>query len=352
MDEKQNGAFATVVNYASKIFSVFLSKDDMLSIYGAKKLLRSSRFVYDNTTAYLSEKNAAAFIFIAVNLAVLTYQYSFATWFMYFLTSVSGIKKLYKVIFKNPMLGLFFFGSFYFKVLEGTADETKFNAMAEMFGLPKHANFTGQTFMTSMVDNVPETVANYSISGYRNTIKGLLKTVAGIVVSGQVEGLGLKMEQILFLSFKNDPDIDDVSNAAVYISNRDIFTEADIQEYADFVDANIRKIKKDIKRKVGKNKRRRKLMLQRVVERRTKTGEIICLNECKRRIKTFMGCYCQGDCGKTFLIGKQSWCYVDPKKCKRGKQLPKYNGYAYDRCDAAKLTPPNCFTGTRWKECR
>jgi hypothetical protein len=329
---------------------MLLDKDDMLSIYGAKKLLRSSRFVHDNATAYLSENNAAAAIFVAVNMGVLTYQYSYASWFLYFVTTVSGIKKLYKVIFKNPIMGLFFFASFYFKVLEGTADEAKFNAIAETFGLPAHKNFVGQTFMTSVVENVPETVAGYNVTGFRNTAKQTMKTVAGIVVSGQVEGAGVKLNDAL-LSVKYTPSVSTVRNAAIYVSSNDIFTEAEIQEYADFLSENLSKIKKHVKHRVGKNKRRRKLELQRMVERRAETGELICLNECKRRVKTQMGCYCEGDCGKTFLIGKDSWCYVDPKKCKHGKSLPKYNGRPYAKCDAAKLAPPKCWTGVRWKDC-
>lgn len=351
METEQNKTLQSIAVYANSVFKILLDPDDTLSLYSAKKLLRSSRFVYDNATAYLSENNAAAAIFIAVNMGILTYQYAFASWFMYFVTSISGIKKLYKVIFKNPLLGVFFFLSFYFKILEGTADEAKFNAVAASLGLPKHENFVGQTFMTAIVENVPESVAGYNVSGYRNVTKQTLKSVAGTLVSAQVEKIGAKMNEILFQAVKHTPEISDINNAAIYFSSRDIFDEAETQEYSDYIRQNINVIKKDVKRRVGKNKQRRKLELQRVVERRSATGEIVCLSECKGRVKTRMGCYCEGDCGKTFMIGKESWCYVDPKKCKRGKQLPRYNGKAYDKCDAAKITPPHCWTGARWKEC-
>lgn len=350
LKQKQNRLFEGIATYANQVFTTLLDKDDMITIYGVKKLLRSSGFIKANATAYLNEHNASIALFIAINMGVVTYQYAYASWFLYLVTTISGIKKLYHVIFKNPIMGIFFFASFYFKVLEGTADEQKFNAIATSLKLPKHKDFTGQKFITSVVNEIPDLIG-FKVSGFRKTAKKTMRTVAGIVISGQVENIGVNLNNTMFETAISTPEISEVNHAAIYITPHDIFEESDLQEYSEFVEKNIKQINKAVKDKVGgKNKHQRKMELQQVIERRTETGEVICLNQCKKRVKTRMGCYCEGDCGKTFMVGKQSWCYVDPTKCKRGKALPKYNGYSWDRCDTAKLSK-NCWTGVRWKEC-
>jgi hypothetical protein len=312
-------------------------------------LLRSSDFVHANATANLSETSAAVMIYIAVNLATLLYQYAYASWFMYFLTSFSGLQKLYKVMFKNPLLGLFFFASFYFKMLEGTADETKFNAVARTFGLPLHAAFVGQTYLTSVVENVPNKVVGYDISGYRLIAKTVMRIVAGIVISQQVEGIGVKLNNVLLATFQNTPEVAYMSHAAVWLTNRDLISEAENEEWMEYVLENRKRIKKQLKVQ-GKKKKILKMRLQQVVEKKDASGRVVCLDECKSRVKTFMGCYCEGDCGKTILIGNYNWCYVDPRKCKRGRYLPKHRGYAYDKCDPSKRAM-KCFSGLGYKDC-
>ena len=349
MEAEQNSLFARIANTANTLFKLLLSPDDMLSLYSAKKLLRSSEFVHANSTAYLSETNAALAIFIAVNLGVLTYQYAYASWFLYLVTSYSGLKKLYHVIFKNQLLGVFYFASFYFKVLEGTADEVKFNIIARKLGLPMHADFVGQKFLTDTVEHLPEKIGNFNVTGYRTVAKTSMKKVAGVVISQQVEGLGVKLGNVLYAVFRTTPEISEMSRAAVYLTNRDIISESEIQEWYDYVLTNKKKIKKELKVR-GKKKRQLKLRLQQVIEKKTASGEVICLDECKSKVKTFMGCYCDGDCGKTILIGGYHWCYVDPRKCKKGKYLPTYRGYSYDRCDPSKKAV-KCFTGLGYSDC-
>jgi hypothetical protein len=63
-------------------------------------------------------------------------------------------------------------------------------------------------------------------------------------------------------------------------------------------------------------------------------GNVICLNKYENRVKTQMGCY----------------CWVDPEKCKKGKYLDIYKGYAYDKCDNKNVTK-KCFTCKTYTDC-
>jgi len=339
-----------IANFAHRIFGILLDKDDIFSLKNAESLLKSYRFVYDNTTAYFSEITASALIYIAVNLGNLVYQYAYASWVLYFLTSKSGLKKLYKVVFQNPILGIFFFSSFYFRLLTGTADEENFNRIVKTFKLPKHADFAGQKFLTSLVNNIPEKLLGQDISGYKLATKQVLKSVLGILIAAQVEETPVKLERVLSTSILISDKVKSISKSAVYVAENDIFKADELRKYEDAVLQNKNKIKREIGGRGGK--RRRKWKLQQIIEKRTDTGEVICLDDCKDRTKTRAGCYCESDCGKSFVFGGKSWCYVDPAKCKRGRYLPKnFWGRSFDYCDESKPKTKNCYTGVRWMDC-
>lgn len=351
--EDQNYYFSRFLNFAGWIFSMTLDPDDMISLYGAKKLLKISPFIYNNLTAYLSENNAANAIFLAVNLAVVAYQYIYASWFLYLTTSMSGIKKLYKVILQNPILGIFFYFSFYFRLLSET-DKEKFNHVAKFLDLPMHEDFVGNKFISDSMDKIAIKLTGDHVQGYKLVTKTLIhKVFSEQVVAAKIEGLPIKIEQILEYTVKREEKlVESLENAAVYIGKRTIETQRDLDEFSEFVTTNRRSIEKQIKEEVGNRKHARKLKLQQMVEKRTPDGDVICLDVCKPRVKTAMGCYCEGDCGPTMFLGGSSWCYVDPAKCKRGKYLEKYMDKAYDRCDEKNVTTPKCFTGLKYKNCQ
>jgi hypothetical protein len=135
--DSQNKFFSRFLNIASNIIGLALDPSDVMRLHTAKKIVRSSPFVRQHLTKYLSLNNAAAGLYLAVNLATLYYQYCYSSWFMYLLGSMSGALKLYKVVLQNPILGVFFYASFYFRLLSET-DRQKFNLVATTLRIPTH----------------------------------------------------------------------------------------------------------------------------------------------------------------------------------------------------------------------
>ena len=330
-----------VVNRARALFRVLLDRRDMLSIGTAKRIAERLGFPRLPT---------AALIYMAANLGVLTYQYAYATWFMYLLTRVRGLSKLYRVVFRNPLLGLFFFASFYVKVLEGTRDERRFNAMASSLGLPVHADFVGQRFLTSLSMELPRRLVGGNLDPFLlSHLQQVLRTVAGIVLSQQVERLGETLRTAL-VGQRAAPIVVETAERGIRLESQDVLSQEELEEYGKFLERNRRKIEKRVKRRVGKNKRRVKREIQRIVEKRTEGG-VRCLSGCKGRVKTSAGCYCESDCGSSFLGGGRSWCYVDPTRCKNGKYLRKHREKSWDHCDTTRTTSPLCWSGARWLQC-
>tara|TARA_B110000908_G_C10054809_1_gene357894 strand:- start:206 stop:784 length:579 start_codon:yes stop_codon:yes gene_type:complete len=187
---------------------------------------------------------------------------------------------------------------------------------------------------------------------YKVNVKDLLKKIAsgaGAFVSQT------SIEKLLLDSVKQiDPQISTSSNVAVYISDRDRidFDDTDIQEQLDFIEDEHTNIKKYVKKHTNpKHKKDKKRMFMEIAQVKAPTGHVICLNKCDYRVTTRMGCYCEGDCGKTTFLGGKKWCWVDPAKCKKGKYLEKYRGYAYDRCENKASKTKKCFTGKQYTDC-
>lgn len=347
----QDMYFSKFLNYANGIFSVALDPDDMISLYQAKKILKASRYVNDSVTMYLSENNAANAIFIAVNLGIVVYQYIYASWFLNLTTTFSGIRKLYRVIFQNPILGIFFYFSFYFRIL-GETDKTKFNHVARFFNISEHDDFLGKRYIGKFAENVASVLSGFPILlGYKHELKNLIhkvfsETLLAELVSGAPVNV-TKILQYVAMNIDNSP-VNQIS-LAVFIP-RTVETQRDFDEFADFLTKNKRDIERNIKKTIGgKKKNRRKFELEQKIEKKI-NGEVVCLNECKSRQKTTSGCYCEGNCGTTFFGGK-SWCFVDPTTCKNGKHLQKFFGKSYDTCEETQ-TKPMCYTGVRYKNCR
>jgi hypothetical protein len=343
----QNTEFSYILNLSSWLFEQLLSPEDIVSLYQCKKILKSSKFIYTNITAYLSENNAASSIYISINLATVVYQWIYSSWFMYFSTSLSGMKKIYKFIFQNPLLGIFFYSSFYFKFLSET-DKSKFNQIAQIFNLPLHEYFTSSKFLSEFIDNISLQLENTIIHGYKNVTKEILKRIIFEIVSKSIQSLPKSLTKIIKTEEKT---IQTLSEAAVYISSRSVETQRDYDEFIDYISKNMKTIKTNVKKQVGgKKKLKKKLLLQKIVQKQTTKRETICLDSCKDRPKTYMGCYCEGECGPTMFSG-ENWCYVDPTKCKKGKYLPKYMGYSYDKCNP-DIKTLKCFNGIKYVDCK
>jgi hypothetical protein len=304
----------------------------------------------------MNESNAARMVQLIMNLAVVAWQWIFATtstWFSYFLTSPSGLKKVYQCIFVNPLYGLLFYGTFYLKLLGGTSDEKKFDYIAKVLGLPKHADIGVGDTLTKIINYTSTFLTGEEVTGYKTVTKDLLKIIAsGVSAYGAQKGI----EIILIGSLKQaKPEISKLPNPAVYISDRDRFDfdDTDIQDQIKFIEKEHGNIKKYVKKHINpKNKQLKKQVFMEIAQVKAPDGHVICLNKCAHRVKTQMGCYCEGDCGRTTFLGGKKWCWVDPSKCKKGKYLDTYRGYAYDLCDNKNLSKTKkCFTGKTYTDC-
>jgi hypothetical protein len=123
----------------------------------------------------MNETNAVRMVQLSMNLAVIAWQWIFAptsTWFSYYMTSPSGLKKIYQCIFTNPLYGLLFYGTFYLKLING---EKKFDRVVKILGLPTHADMGINSALTKIIDYIPETIIGSEITSYKLVIKDLLK---------------------------------------------------------------------------------------------------------------------------------------------------------------------------------
>jgi hypothetical protein len=342
--------------YINSIIQYVLAEEDIISLNTARSVLHSTTFMYKGLTKFMSDVNATRMVQLSMNLAVIAWQFVFATtstWFSYYMTSPSGLKKVYQCIFTNPLYGLLFYGTFYLKLIGGTSDEKKFDHIASVLGLPKHADMGVDKTLSKIINYVPEIITGDDVTGYKLVAKNLLKSIASSIAA---VGSQTTISKILIGSLKQaNPNISKIENPAVYISDRDRFDfdDKDIQDQIKFLKDEHKNINKFVKKYINpKDKQLKKRMFMEIAQVKTPAGHVICLNKCAHRVKTHMGCYCEGDCSRTTFLGGKKWCWVDPEKCKNGKYLKTFKGYAYDECDNTKLSKTKkCFTGQKYTDC-
>ena len=343
--------------YINNIIPYLLEEEDIISLTSARNILHLTKFGYKALTTFMNETNATRMIQLSINLAVIAYQCIFertSTWFSYFMTTPSGLKKIYQCIFTNPIYGLLFYGTFYLKLIGGTSDEKKFNQIAEIIGLPKHADMGIDETLSKIINYIPKSITGHEITGYKLQLKDFLKKIgSGVLAFGSQKTIS----KILITTLKqSNPEISNINDPAVYISDRDRFDfdDLDIQDQLKFIKKEYININKYVKQNINpKNKQLKKKMFMEIAQVKSPSGSTICLNNCTNRIKTRMGCYCEGDCGSATFLGGKKWCWVDPDKCKKGKYLDKFNNRVYDQCDNNNLSKTKkCFTGKKYTDCK
>lgn len=336
-------SFSRLVRLTNWFFNKLLAPEDKVSLHTCKRLLHSSPALHRSLTLTLSEKAAAELLFITINLANVWYQYVYASWFSVLLTSSSGLKKLFSVIIQDPVLGIFFYLSFYFRLLQ-ESDVKKFDAVANALNLPAHADFTGRALTATMVLSLIPGVRDVSLLN-----KLLQKVILEQVVARTVESVPSFLTAV-FQQPELAPTLK--QGLAVTVGNS-LFDEYSVQEFKAFLKTNATAIRQQVKKDYRNSKRMRKLRLQQLLEQYDAKGNVKCITPCKTQVKTQTGCFCEGGCGATLKWGKKTWCFVDPAKCKRGKHLPHFMGRAYDFCDNSnKTTVPKCYTGARYMNCK
>lgn len=344
--------FSRFVKVANWLFNKLLAPEDKVSLHTCKKLLQSSPLLYRSMTRKLSEGAAAELMFVAINLGNVVYQFGYASWFSVLLTSVSGLKKLFSVVIHDPVLGIFFYLSFYFRLLS-ESDIEKFDAVADAFNLPLHEDFVGSAFTAAMVNNVVALIPGMEEPGYGMFLDNIIQKVfMEQVVAKSVEAVPNLVSALtaVFQSPKLSAELP--KSVAVDVGDS-LAEEYNVQELKTFLKENGDAIKKRVKAEYRNSKRRQREELQHSLEQLDSKGNVKCMTPCKNQVKTRMGCYCDGECGATLKWGKKQWCYVDPSKCKRGKYLPHFLGRTYDFCDSTNTTAnTKCYTGARYMDCK
>lgn len=342
--------------YVNDVIGLLLDPADIIKYPTAKKILTANTNVYNTFTSILTEANAVRMVQVICNCAVILYQYIYpASWFSYFLTTFSGLQKIYHCIFTNPVYGILFYCTFYFKILQGTSDEKKFDQVAEVLGLPKHADAIGTKFL----DSVVEIGQKYELPVVdKEQQKVYLRAMASAIASvGGQKTLGVVFNDAIK---EVKTGATSIETKAIYNPERDRFDYDDskIQEQLEFLSRNTKRIKAYMKSQgvnLKKKKKKKRAFLQ-IAQLKAPDGHVLCLNNCAKRVKTRLECYCESDCGSTTFLGGKKWCWVDKTKCKKGKYLPTMKTptgtYAYDYCDPENLSTEKCFTGLQYEDCK
>jgi hypothetical protein len=352
----QNQQSKNYFYYINAILSVLVSKEDLVSYNTAKNIIMTNPSFFTKLQSYLTQENAIRMAQLVMNFAIFFYQYIYpATWFTYYISTYSGLKKILHCIFVNPVYGILFYCTFYMKML-GDSDKKHFNEVSALLNLPKHEDIH---FSEVLVDSIQKNIPLPEFLGKDDQVQ---KQVLSVMVSETLATTSqISLEKIFKKTLgKGGNQEQKVEIKAVYLPEMDNidFNDSEIQEQLELI-KNEKRIKKELKKEGFplKNKGKKKEALERIKKMYTSEGKVVCLDKCKERVKTKMGCYCDSECGKSNIFGK-SWCYVShcPKKIKK---LPKtITGYSYDYCEGSRDNSPDgsgkykkCFTGIKYENC-
>ena len=374
-EEIQNRIAYTL--YKSGMIIASLVHDDIPSVHTCTLVLRGNPFIHENAKGrWLTEESAARMLQLTFIVSSLVWQYVIAGWSLYFISTISGLTKIFHSIFLNPIFGMLFLITFNARALSetDTAVMTKIN---KAFFLPENTLATGKAFREAIVKTLLPSIAGKNTHGYIKAYYvlsyGLDQLVQRIPAMTLDLAESAKNKYIgLLLNVVKSTDLEqmDMKYAATYFPKTVELDYYDSEGIISFVEKNegdmIKLMAGEGKRR-GKKKKHQKEYDRELHERmraRDKSGVPVCLNECKGRIKTEKGCVCEGPCS-AYITGR-SWCYVDPNKCK-GVKLdsvvrPSISGVSdwkpsislnksYDYCNKDGIQTTNCWDGYKYGSC-
>jgi len=184
--------------------------------------------------------------------------------------------------------------------------------------------------------------------------KEIIKSISSVAV---LFPTNMALDKMFSTVVKKIPEKTAITKS-VYFPEQDnmFFDTKQINEKIKIV-KNLPELKKFLKNKKGVNLKKKKVKKDALrdytnIYADEKKEKTVCLDKCEQKIKTSSGCYCQSECGKSILTGKD-WCYVDKEKCKRGKILEKgVTGKAYDYCSPKDISSREvCFNGSKYENC-
>jgi len=286
----------TFMNFVDNMVFKNTIPDDMISYSTCYKIIGNKYF--QNLTNSIGNKYTCInILYLTINTSIFLYEYTQATWFFLYFMTPSGFKIIKKLIYSNPIYILFFYLSFYIKVLT-EPDIEKLNAVSNTLGLPTYEYASGVRDLVDLSYDTVTTLVNNICEKYEilipkeNTvfILTILKNISKNIISSKVENIG----DLLVLSSNKIKVKDIPKEKAIY--KLDIDSEVEILLWSEEIYKNMRNYYKEIKKQF-KTKRERKLALQKIVELKNEEGKVKCLEKCEKRIKTSNGCYCEGGCG-------------------------------------------------------
>lgn len=310
-----------ILKVSGSLFTLILG-EDMVPIEVVKSIVERSPALAKIILETLTLNNGINLIFISINMAIIVYENLFASWFMYLMTTYSGLKSIFKFIFKNPILGLFFLCTFYLRIL-AEGDKEKFNMVVSFFGMPKYEDVNALSFINATIGNVPR-VLGETILGVEDT-EAMSKIISDSTRMTIISKVSVKIVElfpviivVLYTIGKNR-----LVKEFNPVNVREFPDRKETEEVIEYIKEKGRYIKKEC----DKYK-----------------------ESCKNRIKTMSGCYCEGECDSTVMGGKK-WCYVDEKKCgeKKKKLLRNFMGKSWDYCTGEEKR--TCFTGKKYIVC-
>ena len=342
----------TVFKIIGKLTTILLDPSDIVSYNTASKIYEQSA-VLIRSSVFEDKQTAIRMIQAVMNLANIIFQYT-GTWTTYLFGSVSGLKKIYYCIFRNPIYGALFFATFYTKLFDNNVDKEVFNKVVASFGISRVDELGATAFIQetsiSVAKYVANVIATFGSDKLSSTTEGIISQTAisvmsiapNLAIDFVVAKIIDKAEQYVAPEYE-----------AIDLGDLDITQDnTEIMNHIDNVMSG--KAKREALKTVSNTKRTYEKVkaIREHSEVVDEFGKKVCLGDCKPRIKAEGGCYCDGECGSYNIITGRSWCWVDPVKCKKAKTRATFMGKPFDYCTPKKFTKePLCFTGYYYDVC-
>lgn len=341
------------------IFIAYVMEESDLMSYNTAKRIVNSTFMtpWRKTFAQFTPDSQVRLFQTMINIVSTLYIYVFASWTLYFFTTVSGVKKLQTIFFKQQGYIIPFFLSFYFRLLEEREMvvvrkiENALGISGSYEAILEGIKFKNVQLVYSAVQPGITSIARRF--GFDDPPAESVTDLSEILVRMSLDTIASQTENFLFPNVTKPSitavymDLDDIE-VGCYIKERDQidFDDSDIIEFYDKIrrQGYLKEIRKQIKRE-GKSKKKKviKLEMERRLEIRGVDGQPICLTGCKKRAKA-KSTWCEGPCGKTVEYFGKPWCHVEPN-VSRG-------GVDWEYCDPVRESEKElCFSGYRYRQC-
>lgn len=350
--------FLVISSIQRNVYYYALSSDDMISYSTAERIISSSYgSLWRSIFVHLNAKYQILLFQFLINTIVFMWQYT-SSWLTYFITSVSGIKLLYKVLFKQPGILIPFIISFLIIPL-GSTDTFAITKIESLFGLDGSTQIRMWNATKNSQYSVLYEILDFGMNIFSGLFGGVklsdryirwatekMISVVMVIESTKIRKIDITKlftgSDNIFIPVKTE-DIACFDKESIYID----YNDSDIRTFYDKVTTKeyIKEIEKEEKKKGG-SKRDKKERIQKRIELQDNTIRK-CISGCNQRNRTIKGEWCKGECGSTMGFGN-SWCRIEPNTSRH--RDVKRQGWDYCHTDRVS-EKPLCFTGSRFLPC-